>query len=139
LPDDRFPSTTGEFEADFAQSLVRWQQLANVAILASRPIAGCSLAVAVAGGLTDRKRPFSMLRLTGVQIGVLRRVVALESVVPLVLVAVLAIGMGFLAAHLFLRSQLHYSLAPPGIGYYLAVVAGLGASLAIVASTLPLL
>ena len=47
-------------------------------ILVSLPIAGCSLAVSVAAGLTDRKRPFSLLRLTGAPLGVLRRVVALE-------------------------------------------------------------
>jgi hypothetical protein len=139
FPQGRFPSTVGEFEGDFARSLVQWQQLANVVILASLPIAGCSLAVAVAGGLSDRKRPFSMLRLTGVQLGVLRRVVALESAVPLLVVAAVAIGTGFLAAHLFLTSQLDYSLRPPGIAYYLIVVAGLAASLGIIASTLPLL
>jgi len=135
----RFPSTVGEFEGDFARTLVQWQQLANVVILASLPIAGCSLAVTVAGGLSDRKRPFSMLRLTGVQLGVLRRVVALESAVPLLLVAVLATGTGFLAAQLFLTSQMDYSLQPPGVAYYLIVVAGLAASLGIIASTLPLL
>ncbi|RKR91471.1 FtsX-like permease family protein [Micromonospora pisi] len=139
IPQGRFPATAGEFEADFTRTLVQWQQLANVVILASLPIAGCSLAVAVVGGLTDRKRPFSMLRLTGVPLGVLRRVVALESTVPLLVVAALATGTGFLAAHLFLTSQMHYSLRAPGISYYLIVVAGLAASLAIIASTMPLL
>jgi len=139
FPQGRFPSTVGEFEADFARTLVQWQQLANVVILASLPIAGCSLAVSVAGGLSDRKRPFSMLRLTGVQLGVLRRVVALESAVPLLVVAVLAIGTGFLAAHLFLTSQMDYSLHPPGVAYYLIVAGGLAASLGIIGSTLPLL
>jgi len=50
-----------------------------VVIAVSFPIAGCGLAVGVAAGLRDRKRPFSLLRLTGVQLGVLRRVVLLES------------------------------------------------------------
>jgi hypothetical protein len=45
----------------------------------------------------------------------------------------------FLAAQLFLTSQLHYSLRPPGVEYYLVVLAGLAASLGIIASTLPLL
>ena len=66
--------------------------------------------------------------------------VLLESAVPLVLVAALAIGTGLLAAHLFLTSQLGYSLRPPGVGYYLVVVVGgLVLSLAIIVSTLPLL
>jgi predicted lysophospholipase L1 biosynthesis ABC-type transport system permease subunit len=116
-----------------------FQQLANVVILASLPIAGCSLAVSVAGGLTDRRRPFSMLRLTGMRLAELRRVVLLESAVPLVVVAALAIGMGFLAAELFLRSQLGYTLVSPGLTYAVLVVAGLAGSLGIIASTMPLL
>lgn len=139
FPQGRFPRTVGEVDADGARTILQWQQLANVVILASLPIAGCSLAVSVAGGLSDRKRPFSMLRLTGVQLGVLRRVVALESAVPLLLVAVLATGIGFLAAQLFLTSQLDYSLHPPGVAYYVIVVAGIAVSLGIIASTLPLL
>jgi hypothetical protein len=139
FPDARFPATIADFESDFRRTLAQWQQLANVVIVASLAIAGCSLAVGVAGGITERKRPFSMLRLTGVQIGLLRRVVALESTVPLLFVAVLAIGMGFVAAQLFLTSQMDYTLRAPGVGYYAAVAAGLIASLAIIASTLPLL
>ncbi|MFC0526216.1 FtsX-like permease family protein [Phytohabitans kaempferiae] len=139
FPNTRFPSTVAELEGDFRRTLVQWQQLANVVIVASLAIAGCSLAVSVVGGLTERKRPFSMLRLTGVRIGLLRRVVVLESAVPMLFVAVLAIGMGFLAAQLFLTSQLDYTLRAPGVGYYAAVSAGLVASLAIIASTLPLL
>jgi hypothetical protein len=136
---NRSPATVADYESDFRRTLVQWQQLANVVIVASLAIAGCSLAVGVAGGITERKRPFSLLRLTGVPIGMLRRVVTLESAVPLVFVAVLAIGMGFVAAQLFLTSQLDYTLHAPGLAYYLAVAAGLLASFAIIASTLPLL
>ena len=80
-----------------------------------------------------------MLRLTGVPLGVLRRVVTLESAVPLLAAAVVATGTGFLAARLFLTAQMDYSLRAPGAEYYLIVLAGLAASLAIIASTLPLL
>ncbi len=108
-------------------------------IIISLVIAGCSLAVSVAGGLTDRKRPFSLLRLTGAPLATLRRVVSLESAVPLLVIAVVSIGLGFLAAQLFVQTQFHYWLQPPGIGYYLIVAAGLAASLGVIASTLPLL
>ncbi len=136
---DRFrtPATQHDFESDFTRTLAGWQQLANVVILASLPIAGCSLAVSVAAGLSERKRPFALLRLTGVRLRTLRRVVALESAVPLLIVAVVAIGAGFGAAALFLRAQLDYALTAPGVGYYATVVAGIAASLAIIASTLP--
>ena len=135
----RPPASNHDYQNDATRSLVRFQQLASVVILASLPIAGCSLAVSVAGGLTERKRPFSMLRLTGMRLAELRRVVLLESAVPLIFVAVLAIGTGFLAAQLFLRSQLGYTLVSPGAGYAVVVVTGLALSLAIIISTMPLL
>ncbi|MEV4534363.1 FtsX-like permease family protein [Asanoa sp. NPDC049518] len=134
-----YPATEAEFESDSARTLVQFQRLADVVILASLPIAGCSLAVSVIAGLTDRKRPFSVLRLTGVRIRMLRAVVGLETVVPLLVVAAVAIGAGLLAATLFLRAQLDYPLHAPGGGYYAIVGGGLVASFAIIAATLPLL
>jgi hypothetical protein len=133
------PDRIGGFQTDGAALLTEWQQLANVVILVSLPIAGCTLAVSVAAGLSDRKRPFSLLRLAGAPLSVLRRVIALESAVPLLVVAVVSIGTGFLATQLFLASQLHYSLQPPGPEYYAIVAAGLLASLGVIVSTLPLL
>jgi hypothetical protein len=115
------------------------QRLSEVVIVASLVIAGCSLAVSVAGGLTDRKRPFSLLRLTGAPLGLLRRVVVLESAAPLVVIALLSAGTGFLSSQLFLSSELSESLRPPGIAYYTIVLAGLAASLAMIAATFPLL
>ncbi len=70
--------------------------------------------MSIVGGLTERRRPFSLLRLAGVPPGMLRRVVLLESLVPLATVAVLASGAGFLAAHLFLEAQMQYGLRPGG-------------------------
>jgi hypothetical protein len=133
------PSTIGEISPGASQLLASWRQLADVAIVASLIVAACSLAVSVASGLVERKRPFSLLRLTGAPLGVLRRVVALEAAAPLVAIAVLSAGTGLLAAHLFLRSQLNESLRPPGAHYFLIVVAGIVAALGIIASTLPLL
>ena len=133
------PYSTVEYGAESAKVFEGWKRLADVVILASLAIAGCSLAVSVAGGLSDRKRPFSMLRLTGVSLGTLRRVVALESVTPLVIAAVVALGSGLVAAHLFLTAQMRLSLSPPALSFYLIVAAGLAASLAVIASTMPLL
>lgn len=133
------PAGEADWQSDFTNTLTAWQRLANVVILSSLPIAGCSLAVSVVGGLSERKRPFSLLRLTGVPVRMLRRVVALESAVPLLIVAVVAIGVGFLAADLFLQAQLGYRLVAPGLSYYLIVALGLVASLGIIASTMPVL
>jgi hypothetical protein len=133
------PTTIGEFSEQSARLILQYQQLAEVMIFTALPIAGCTLAVSVAGGLNERKRPFSLLRLTGAPLGLLRRVVALESAVPLLTVAVISTGTGFLAAQLFLRAQVGYSIRPPGAEYYVIVVAGLAASLGVIGSTLPLL
>ncbi|GAA1897272.1 FtsX-like permease family protein [Asanoa iriomotensis] len=133
------PASDAEHQASSTLTLVQFQRLADVVILASLPIAGCSLAVSVIAGLTDRKRPFSVLRLTGVRIRMLRSVVGLETAVPLLVVAAVAIGAGLLAASLFLRAQLDYPLHGLGAGYYAMVGGGLVASLGIIAATLPLL
>ncbi|MCX5065210.1 ABC transporter permease [Micromonospora lupini] len=133
------PNVPGDFESDFADTLRGWEQLANVIIIASLALGGCSLAVSVIGGLTERRRPFSLLRLGGAPVRVLRRVVALESAVPMLAVAAVAIGMGLLAAHLFLRAQMHYTLVAPEPRFYVIVVVGLVACLGVIASTLPLL
>jgi hypothetical protein len=141
FPDRAAPATVAEnrADADIARQLAGFQRLALVVTIGSLCIAGCSLAVAVVAGLGDRKRPFSLLRLAGVPLSVLRRSMALETAVPLLSVAVVAVGMGLVAAGLFLHSQLGYGLRPPGAGFWITVLVGLAASLGVVASTMPLL
>jgi len=140
FPAERNPPITGnEHELEFVSTITGWKRLATLIILASLPIAGCSLAVAVAGGLSDRRRPFSLLRLSGVQLRVLRRVVALESAVPLVLVAAVAIVAGLVTAELFLEAQMGYTLVAPHADFWLLIGASLVVALAVIGSTLPLL
>jgi len=115
------------------------QAMTDVIVVASLIIAACSLAVNVAAGLGERKRPFSLLRLTGVPTAVLRRIVALESALPLLLVATVSIVVGLVSAALYLRSQVGIAFQLPGIAYWATVIAGLAASLAIIAATFPLL
>lgn len=122
-----------------ARVLSMVQAMIDVVVVASLVIAACSLAVNVAAGLGERKRSFSLLRLTGVPTGVLHRVVTLESAMPLLLVAVVAISVGLVSAALYLHSQVGISFRFPGITYWATVVGGIVAALAIVASTFPLL
>jgi hypothetical protein len=58
------PSTLGDLIRQDNSTNNDYQQLANVVILVSLAIAGCTLAAGIAAGLADRKRPFSLLRLT---------------------------------------------------------------------------
>ena len=133
------PMTLGEVTAQLTSVANAYQQLVDVVILASLAIAGCTLATGVAAGLANRKRPFSLLRLTGARLGMLRSMVALESAVPLLAVAAVSIGVGFIGAAMFATVQLQHPLVAPGAGYYLLTAAGIAASLAIIASTFPLL
>ena len=138
-PHEDVASTVAENQSQDSRRIAAYQRLADVVIIASLPIAGCTLAVSVIAGLNERKRPFSLLRLTGVPIQVLRRVVLLESTVPLVIASAVAIGTGFLTAYLFLRSQLAETLRSPDASYYGVVAVGLVTSVAIIVSTLPVL
>jgi hypothetical protein len=116
-----------------------YQQLANVVILVSLPIAGCTLVAGIAAGLADRKRPFSMLRLAGARLSTLRGVVALEGAVPLLSVAAVAIGTGFAGAAMFAQEAQQHTMVAPGIAYYLLTAGGILVSLGIIAATFPLL
>jgi FtsX-like permease family protein len=133
------PATIGDIVAQDNSTNSDYQQLANVVILVSLPIAGCTLAAGIAAGLADRKRSFSMLRLTGARLATLRRVVALEGAVPLLFVAAVAIGTGFGAAAMYASEAQQHPMVAPGAAYYLLTAAGIVVSLGIIAATFPLL
>ena len=133
------PSTIADLVAQDNSQNSDYQQLANVVILISLPIAGCTLAAGIAAGLADRKRPFSLLRLTGARLATLRRVVALEGAVPLLAVAAVAIGTGFGAAAMFATEAQNHPMVAPGVAYYLLTAGGILVSLGIIAATFPLL
>ena len=133
------PSTLGDLIAQDNSTNSDYQQLANVVILVSLLIAGCTLAAGIAAGLADRKRPFSMLRLAGARLATLRRVVALEGAVPLLAVAAVAIGTGFAGAAMFATEAQQHPMVAPGAAYYLLIAGGIIVSLGIIAATFPLL
>ena len=133
------PVAVDAFDPLTARLLTMIQDMTDVVIVASLVIAACSLAVNIAAGLGEQKRPFSLLRLTGVPTALLHRVVALESALPLLLVAAVSIVVGLVSAALYLHSQVAIAFSMPGITYWATVVAGLVASLGIIASTFPLL
>jgi FtsX-like permease family protein len=133
------PQTLGEDSAVSNAANNAYQQLADVVILTSLTVAGCTLTVSVAGGLADRKRPFSLLRLTGARLGMLRRVIVLESAVPLLAVAAVAIGTGFGASAMYAVTEMHLSLVAPGAAYFVLTAAGIVLALALILATFPLL
>ncbi|HWK90887.1 MAG TPA: FtsX-like permease family protein [Luteimicrobium sp.] len=138
-PGGMTPFTVHEDQASSTSELAQYQRLAEVIVAISLVIGGCSLAVSAAGTVNERKRPFSLLRLTGVPLGMLRRVITLETAVPLFAGAVVAVAAGLGTAQLFLDAQLDYGLTSLGGAYWASVGIGLVVGLGVIASTFPLL
>jgi hypothetical protein len=97
--------------------------------------------VAVGGGLVDRKRPFTLLRVSGTPDGTLSKVVLLEAGLPLA-AATLVAGLIAYGTSIMAVTKLAPSGTPipqPGSAYYELMGAGLGAALVIICATLPLM
>jgi hypothetical protein len=132
--------TGGDLNAENRRELHDIERLSNVALLLTLLIAGCSLAVAVAGGLVERKRPFALLRLAGMPLGQLNRVVLAEAAAPLLVVAATSAALGIGVADIIVAvTANNRSFHLPTLDYWVALTAGLTAALAIVTATLPLL
>jgi len=106
-------------------------------------MAACSLAVTVGGGIVERRRPFTLLRLSGTSGATLYRVVVLESVLPLVTASLVAAATGIGVAIPLVKAlpalRNEPSVAHPGAVYYLAMGAGLLVALMVISSALPLI
>jgi hypothetical protein len=104
-------------------------------------VAGCSLAVTVGGSLVERKRQFTLLRVSGTPRSVLTRVVLLESVLPLVTASVVAAATGLGVAIPLVKSLLPgvTTTTFPGPSYYLTMAGGFAVAVLVVLATLPLL
>jgi ABC-type antimicrobial peptide transport system permease subunit len=104
-------------------------------------IAGCSLAVTVGGSIVERKRPFTLLRVSGAAASTLRRVVLLEALLPLFAASVVAAVVGVAVARPLVAALLprYAHVAFPGPAYYLTLGAGLLVAVGVIMLTLPLL
>jgi hypothetical protein len=142
------PETYGEVAQIRNDDFRNFERIALAIVTLILIVAGCSLAVSVAGSLLDRKRPFTLLRLSGTPLATLTRVVVFESIVPLVCATVVAAGLAIaiaeppvralFAAHLG-TNQNFASAAHPGFGYYLTMIGALALSALVVLAAMPLL
>lgn len=91
-----------------------------------------SLVVSTYAGLLERRRSLLSLRLSGMKVSQLGRMVLVESVVPLVIMASLATGCGIGAGFVLMHSVSH-SLDARFTATYVVVLIGalIGAALAI--------
>jgi hypothetical protein len=132
--------TGTDIDADRNAQLRDTTRLSNVALVVTLLIAGCSLAIAVAGGLVERKRPFALLRLAGMPLRQLHRVVIAEAAAPLLIIAAVCVGLGLAVSAILVGvtgGAITFHL--PAVGYWLALGAGLIIALGIASATLPLL
>ncbi len=104
-------------------------------------MAGCSLAVSVGGGLVDRKRPFTLLRVSGTPLSVLSRVVLFEAAVPLVAATVVAAAIAYGTSLMAFLKLAPNGTAVPQLGrdYFTIMGIGLVIAFAVITVTLPLL
>jgi hypothetical protein len=135
------PRTFGEAVQARASVATTVQRLINTAVVLTLIVAGCSLAVSVGGSLVERKRPFTLLRVTGTQLAMLYRVVLLEAVLPLAAATIVAAGLAYLISVVTV-SRIAPAGTPvpvPGGAYFVTMAAGLAGSLLVIFASLPLL
>ena len=135
------PETFGEVATTRKNDVDNLERVVLALLGLTLLVAGCSLAVTVGGSLVERKRPFTLLRVTGTPTGVLRRVVLWEAGVPLLLASLVAAVTGGAVAVPVVRALVPKTahVAYPGPIYYLALGLGLLVAAAVILATLPLL
>jgi hypothetical protein len=135
------PMTFGEVGRVRARLYDEIQRVVIIVAAVTMLIAGSGLAVAVAGGLVERKRPFTLLRVSGTNTGVLYRTVLLETVLPLLVATAVAAGVGLTLAYPIARAlaPARHALVVPSGSYYVVLGASLGGALAIIGACLPIL
>jgi hypothetical protein len=135
------PRTFGETLQIRIARATTFERIMYAAVALTLIVAGCSLAVTVGGGLVDRKRPFTLLRVSGTPVSVLSRVVLLEAAVPLVAATVVAAAIAYgTSITAFLRLAPKGTAIPQlGHDYYTIMGIGLVAAFGVIAVTLPLL
>lgn len=135
------PMTFGEVGYVRAKLYLEIQRVVTILAGVTLLVAGCGLAVAISGSLVERKRPFTLMRVTGTGIGTLYRAVLLETVLPLIAATLLATGVGMSVAYPIARAlaPARHGLVLPHPSYALTLTGGLLISMAIITSCLPIL
>ncbi len=113
-------------------------RLAAIAALFVLIVGAFGLAASMVGGLIERRRPFALLRASGVHLGELRRAVLLETAATMAVVSVVGLGVGMLLAYASAR-QGGVDWRWPGPDVYGLIGGGLLAALLFSAIALPLL
>jgi hypothetical protein len=135
------PRTFGETLQIRTARAATFEKILYAAVALTLIVAGCSLAVTAGGSLVDRKRPFTLLRVSGTPVTVLSRVVLFEAVVPLVAATLVAVAIAYGTSLMAFLRLAPVGTAIPQLGrdYYTIMGIGLVIGLAVITVTLPLL
>jgi hypothetical protein len=102
-------------------------------------VAACSLALGTIAGVLERRRPFALLRASGLRRRELYQVVLLETGVAMLVTAAVAIGLGLVSSYAASLLDEGTAWQWPPASVFFAVGAGVLAALALSAMALPLL
>ena len=131
---DLEPETFGEVAQIRNNDLTNAETVALAIVGLTLLVAACSLAVTAGGSIVERRRPFTLLRLSGASGRTLYRVVLLESLLPLVTASLVAAATGVGVAVPLVKAlpklRNEPNLALPGPTYYVAMGVGLVVALA---------
>jgi hypothetical protein len=135
------PRTFGETLQIRTARAALFERLLYAAVALTLIVAGCSLAVTAGGGLVDRKRPFTLLRVGGSPVNVLSRVVLFEAAVPLVAATLVAAAIAYGTSLMAFLRLAPAGTAIPQLGrdYYTIMGIGLVIAFGVITVTLPLL
>lgn len=115
----------------------RYANLAHLGILVATMISAVSLAVSTIAAVIDRRRVLGLLRLMGMPVSTVRRVIFAEAALPLATVFALCVGLGFLVAWCILAglTEGRRTVSWPLPSYYLVIAASLLLAATAVAGT----
>ena len=119
-------------DAFFLASVEQLQRLVWYFVLL---VAACSLTVGMLAGVIERRRPFALLRASGLRLGELRQVVFLETAAAMLVTAAVGVGLGMAASYaLALFGDMTWTWPDGGV----FAMVGIAALAALILSTLAL-
>jgi hypothetical protein len=135
------PKTYGEAVQIRLAYATTVSRLVYIAVALTLLVAGCSLAVTVGGNLVERKRPFTLLRVSGTPTATLYRVVLLEAILPLAAATVVAAGTAYGISVLTVDRMAPAGTPTPTLGHVYFTIMGVGliVSLLVILVTMPVL
>jgi len=120
------------------RTFIGFGRLIGIASLFLLLLATVGLTAGMTGSLLERRRPFALLRASGVRLGELRRVVLLETTATMVITSAVGVGLGMLLAYAATR-RAGLSWTWPGLDVYAYAGGAVLAALLLSTLALPLL